>query len=70
MRRLDLEFQPRRSGPLVWSLLVLASAMVAGLVLLQQRLQTEQVALEASVHSLELQPVSYTHLTLPTICSV
>jgi hypothetical protein len=55
MRRLDLEFQPRRSGPLAWSLLVLASAVVAGLVLLQQRLQTEQVDLEASVHSLELQ---------------
>lgn len=55
MRRLELEFQPRRSGPLAWSLLALGSAMVAGLVLLQQNLQTEQVDLEASVHSLELQ---------------
>ncbi|MFK0092138.1 PilN domain-containing protein [Pseudomonas sp. NPDC090592] len=55
MRRLDLEFQPRRSGPLAWSLLALGSALIAGLVLLQQTLQTEQVDLEASVHSLELQ---------------
>ncbi|HFL2187003.1 TPA: pilus assembly protein [Pseudomonas putida] len=55
MRRLELEFQPRRSGPLAWSLLALGCAVVAGLVLLQQHLQTEQVDLEASVHSLELQ---------------
>ncbi len=55
MRRLELEFQPRRSGPLAWSLLALGCAMVAGLVLLQQQLQAEQADLEASVHSLELQ---------------
>jgi len=55
MRRLELEFQPRRSGPLAWTLLALGCAIVAGLVLLQHNLQTEQVDLEASVHSLELQ---------------
>ena len=55
MRRLDLEFQPRRNGPLAWSLLAVASATVAGLVLLQQSLQAEQVEREASVHSLEQQ---------------
>ena len=55
MRRLDLEFQPRRTSPLAWSLLALGSAVVVGLVLLQQSLQAEQVDLEASVHSLELQ---------------
>ncbi|MCX2888374.1 MULTISPECIES: pilus assembly protein [Pseudomonas] len=55
MRRLNLEFQPRRSSPLAWALLILASAVVAGLVLLQHGLQAEQVDLEASVHSLELQ---------------
>ncbi len=54
MRRLELEFQPRRSGPLAWSLLALGSALVAGLVLLQYTLQNEQVELD-SVHSLELQ---------------
>ncbi|MDZ3992064.1 PilN domain-containing protein [Pseudomonas sp. Teo4] len=55
MRRLDLEFQPRRSGPLAWSLLALGGAVVTALLLLQQQLQAEQVALEAQVHSLELQ---------------
>ncbi|MEB6587588.1 MULTISPECIES: PilN domain-containing protein [Pseudomonas] len=55
MRRLELEFQPRRSGPLAWSLLALGGAVVAGLVLLQQSLQAEQVDLEARVHNLELQ---------------
>ncbi|MDZ5738915.1 MULTISPECIES: PilN domain-containing protein [Pseudomonas] len=55
MRRLDLEFQPRRNGLLAWSLLAVASATVAGLVLLQQSLQAEQVEREASVHSLEQQ---------------
>ncbi|MNH12146.1 hypothetical protein D3C76_1037380 [compost metagenome] len=55
MRRLDLEFQPRRSSPLAWSLLAVGSAVVAVLVLLQQQLQVEQVELEASVHSLEAQ---------------
>lgn len=55
MRRLDLEFQPRRRSPLAWSLLAVASAMVAGLVLVQQSLQAEQVEVEASVHRLEQQ---------------
>jgi len=55
MRRLDLEFQPRRSGPLAWSLLALSVVALAALVLVQQQLQAEQVALEARVHSLERQ---------------
>lgn len=55
MRHLDLEFQPRRSSPLAWSLLAVGSAMVAGLVLLQHSLQAEQVEREASVYSLEQQ---------------
>ncbi|MFJ4345178.1 PilN domain-containing protein [Pseudomonas sp. NPDC089401] len=55
MRRLDLEFQPRRSRPLAWSLLALAGVAVAALVLLQQQLQDQQLGLEARVHSLELQ---------------
>ena len=55
MRRLDLEFQPRRSGALAWSLLALGCAVVAALVVLQQRLQVEQVDLEGRLHSLELQ---------------
>ncbi|MBF8745184.1 MULTISPECIES: pilus assembly protein [Pseudomonas] len=55
MRRLDLEFQPRRSGPLAWALLALAGAGLVALILLQQRLQAEQVALEDRVHGLETQ---------------
>ncbi|BBH45900.1 PilN domain-containing protein [Pseudomonas sp. KU43P] len=55
MRRLDLEFQPRRSSPLAWSLLALGGAVVAVLVLLQQHLQAEQVDLEARVHGMEMQ---------------
>lgn len=55
MRRLDLEFQPRRSGPLDWSLLALGCAVVAGLLLLQQRLQAEQVERQSRVYNLELQ---------------
>ncbi|MDR6712407.1 Tfp pilus assembly protein PilN [Pseudomonas hunanensis] len=54
MRRLDLEFQPRRSSALAWSLLALGSAVLAVLLLLQQQLQSEQGELEARVHSLEL----------------
>jgi hypothetical protein len=54
MRRLDLEFQPRRSSALAWSLLALGSAVLALLLLVQQQLQSEQVDLEARVHSLEL----------------
>ncbi|MDH0301865.1 MULTISPECIES: PilN domain-containing protein [unclassified Pseudomonas] len=54
MRRLDLEFQPRRSGPLAWALLTVAAAVLALLVLVQQRLVGEQVALEGRVHQLEL----------------
>ncbi|WP_449432729.1 PilN domain-containing protein [Pseudomonas putida] len=55
MRRLDLEFQPRRSGRLAWSLLALSSVVVVAVVLLQQYLQGEQVSLEARLHSLEAQ---------------
>ncbi|MBH3410543.1 MULTISPECIES: PilN domain-containing protein [Pseudomonas] len=55
MRRLDLEFQPRRSGPLAWSLLALGAVAVAGLVLVHQQLQAEQADLETQLHSLELQ---------------
>ncbi|RCL23273.1 pilus assembly protein [Pseudomonas sp. AFG_SD02_1510_Pfu_092] len=55
MRRLDLEFQPRRSSPLAWALLAMGSALVVALVLLQQHLQAEQAELQASVYSLELQ---------------
>jgi hypothetical protein len=47
MRRLDLEFQPRRSGPLAWSLLVLASAVVAAWCCCSNA--GEQAELEASV---------------------
>lgn len=54
MRRLELEFQPRHSGPLAWSLLALAGAVLAVLVLAQQQLVGEQDALEARVHQLEL----------------
>ncbi|MBK4997822.1 pilus assembly protein [Pseudomonas sp. S31] len=54
MRRLDLEFQPRRSGPLAWSLLALSGAVLVALIVLQQQLQAEQVALEDRVHGLEL----------------
>lgn len=54
MRRLDLEFQPRRSSPLAWALLALGCAVLAMLLLLQQHLQHEQVALESRVHQLEL----------------
>ncbi|MEN5236210.1 MULTISPECIES: PilN domain-containing protein [Pseudomonas] len=54
MRRLELEFQPRHSGPLAWSLLALASAVLAVLVLAQQQLVGEQAELEARVHQLEL----------------
>ncbi|MFK3683938.1 pilus assembly protein [Pseudomonas sp. NPDC088890] len=54
MRRLDLEFQPRRSSALAWSLLALGSAVLALLLLVQQQLQSEHVDLEARVHNLEL----------------
>ncbi|CAM3374584.1 PilN domain-containing protein [Pseudomonas plecoglossicida] len=55
MRRLDLEFQPRRTSPLAWSLLAVAGIVVAGMVLLQQHLQAEQVELEGRVHGMEMQ---------------
>src|SRR5690606_13460652 len=55
MRRLDLEFQPRRSSPLAWALLALGCCALALLVLVQQRLQGEQLDLEARVHQLEQQ---------------
>ncbi|HGM5578986.1 TPA: pilus assembly protein [Pseudomonas putida] len=54
MRRLDLEFQPRRSSALAWSLLALGSAVVALLFALHQQLQHEQLALDGRVHELEL----------------
>ena len=54
MRRLDLEFQPRHSGPTAWALLALGGAVLALLVLAQQHLVNEQVALEDRVHQLEL----------------
>ncbi|QXI41666.1 pilus assembly protein [Pseudomonas wayambapalatensis] len=54
MRRLDLEFQPRRSSALAWSLLALGSAVVALLLVLHQQLQHEQLALDGRVHELEI----------------
>lgn len=54
MRRLDLEFQPRRSSPMAWAVLALSCALLALLLLVQQHLQQQQVALEARVHQLEL----------------
>ncbi|QXI40707.1 PilN domain-containing protein [Pseudomonas xantholysinigenes] len=54
MRRLDLEFQPRHSGPTAWALLALGGAVLAVLVLAQQQLVSEQVDLEGRVHQLEL----------------
>ncbi|MCO7519322.1 PilN domain-containing protein [Pseudomonas sp. 1] len=54
MRRLDLEFQPRHSGPAAWALLALGGAALAVLVLAQQHLVSELAALEGRVHQLEL----------------
>eukprot|EP00975_Prorocentrum_lima_P026550 5582180-Prorocentrum_lima.AAC.1 len=36
----------------------------------QHRVSSTHTALSASVDEAEARPVSYTHLTLPTICSV
>ncbi|WP_460415276.1 pilus assembly protein [Pseudomonas sp. microsymbiont 2] len=54
MRRLDLEFQPRQSGPLAWALLALSLAVLALLLLAQQRLLGEQADLQGRVQQLEL----------------
>lgn len=55
MRALDLEFQPRRSSPLAWSLLALGGVLLVALFVAQQRWQAEQQVLEAQVHRLEQQ---------------
>ncbi len=55
MHRLELEFLPRRNGPLAWSLLALGLGMLLALLLAQQLWQAEQAALEAQVLGLEQQ---------------
>ncbi|HKS15222.1 MAG TPA: PilN domain-containing protein [Pseudomonas sp.] len=55
MRALDLEFQPRRSGLLAWTLLALGIALLLALLVAQQLWQAEQQALEAQVQRLEQQ---------------
>lgn len=55
MRALDLEFQPRRSSPLAWSLLALGVTLLLALLVAQQLWQDEQQALEAQVQRLEQQ---------------
>lgn len=55
MRALDLEFQPRRSSPLAWSLLALGIALLVALLIVQQLWQAERQALEAQVQRLEQQ---------------
>lgn len=55
MRALDLEFQPRRSSPLAWSLLALGIGLLVALLIVQQLWQAEQHVLEAQVQRLEQQ---------------
>lgn len=55
MRALDLEFQPRRSSPLAWSLLALGIGLLVALLIVQQLWQAERQALEAQVQRLEQQ---------------
>lgn len=55
MRALDLEFQPRRSSPLAWSLLALGIGLLVALLIVQQLWQAEQQVLEAQVQRLEQQ---------------
>lgn len=55
MRALELEFQPRRSSPLAWSLLALGSGLLVALLIAQQLWQAERQALEAQVQHLEQQ---------------
>jgi Tfp pilus assembly protein PilN len=55
MRALDLEFQPRRSSPLAWSLLALGIGLLVALLIAQQLWQAERQALEAQVQRLEQQ---------------
>ncbi|MHC6225776.1 PilN domain-containing protein [Pseudomonas sp. X10] len=55
MRSLDLEFQPRRDGPVAWLLLALGIGLLALLLVARQQWQAEQAELEAQVHRLEQQ---------------
>ena len=55
MRALDLEFRPRRSSPLAWSLLALGIGLLVALLIAQQLWQAERQALEAQVQHLEQQ---------------
>lgn len=55
MRRLDLEFQPRRSGVLAWAGLAVVSGLLVGVLATLYLLQEEEVAREASLHRLEQQ---------------
>ncbi|CAG8863242.1 hypothetical protein PS627_00178 [Pseudomonas fluorescens] len=55
MRALDLEFQPRRSSPLAWTLLAMGIGLLLVLLVAQHLWQAEQQALEAQVLRLEQQ---------------
>ena len=53
MRRLELDFQPRRSGRLVWAVAGLSLVSFVGLLWVQQSLESEQVALQGRLHQAE-----------------
>ncbi|MBV6289094.1 PilN domain-containing protein [Pseudomonas aegrilactucae] len=55
MRRLALDFQPRRRGPLAWVPAVLGTASLVAVVVLQQHLGQTQARLQQQVQQAEQQ---------------
>ncbi|MDN7140009.1 pilus assembly protein [Pseudomonas sp. JQ170] len=67
MRRLELDFQPRRTGLGAWALLLAGASLVLGATLLQQGFGQQQEALEQQLQQVERQlgkrPEAVTSLT-------
>ncbi|MCW2271411.1 hypothetical protein D3C77_01250 [compost metagenome] len=55
MRRLELDFQPRRTGLAAWALLAVGASLVLGATLLQQGFSQQQEALEQQLQHVERQ---------------
>ncbi|MEG1042012.1 MAG: pilus assembly protein [Pseudomonas sp.] len=55
MRRLELDFQPRRTALSAWVLLAVGASLLAGAVVLGQHFNQQQAALEQQLETLERQ---------------
>ncbi|MDD0974753.1 PilN domain-containing protein [Pseudomonas fontis] len=55
MRRLNLEFQPRRQGPLTWLPLAAGAVVLLAAVAVQQHLDSQQSALNTHLQGVEQQ---------------